>query len=73
MTDLADALNARGVRFNGIQPNTYNDGTDDWWHINSIARVAVVIAFSYDRNEFTPIACPDRILMAEHQAYSRWS
>jgi len=44
-----------GWWFDGVQLNTYNNGPDDWWKINSIVRVAnprAVIAFSYGRNEF---------------------
>jgi hypothetical protein len=44
-----------GWWFDGVQLNTYNDGPDDWWKINSIVRTAnpkAVIAFSYGKNEF---------------------
>lgn len=44
-----------GWWFDGVQLNTYKDGPDDWWKINSIVRTAnpkAVIAFSYGKNEF---------------------
>ena len=44
-----------GWWFDCIEPDTYRDGPDDWWKINSIVRTAnpsAVIAFSHGSNEF---------------------
>jgi len=44
-----------GWWFDGMERDTYRDGSDDWWKINSIVRAVnprAVIAFSYGSNEF---------------------
>ncbi len=61
--DLADALNARGVKlicyfagwwFDGTGLDTYQARPDDWWTIESVVHAAnpkAIIAFSYGANE----------------------
>ncbi|MFC1716795.1 hypothetical protein ACFL6S_24215 [Candidatus Poribacteria bacterium] len=57
LKEYADRYKDRiaGWWFDCVQRNTYQDGPDDWWKINSIVRTAnpeAVIAFSYGGNEF---------------------
>jgi len=57
LKEYADRYNDKiaGWWFDCMELDTYKDGPDDWWKINSIVRSAnpkAVIAFSYGGNEF---------------------